>query len=89
LIVHYKIDVKSDCIDTTVFCGILSDCEDFLLSNMTTTDCIEPIFNLSSNGVCYNGTSPYFIWDEEVAKSHGIKKVLATESYLQYALTRL
>ena len=49
---------------------------------MSITDCNQLGMNLSTNGVCYNGTAPYFIYNKTVAKEHGIAQITPSESYL-------
>lgn len=44
-------------------------------------NCTELLLNASSNGVCYNGTKVFGIWNETIAANNSIKPVAASEDY--------
>ena len=57
-------------------------CEDFVAdTDLGGCQSMGLTANLT-NGVCYNGTEVYGLWNSTLAEENGIKKVLATEDYL-------
>ena len=58
-------------------------CSENLVDGLTADNCTALQFNLTANGVCYNGTTPYGIWNETLAKENKIRKILPTEEYLK------
>jgi solute carrier family 6 amino acid transporter-like protein 5/7/9/14 len=57
-------------------------CSEFLKKNLTLSDCTSMQLNATLDGVCYNGTIPYGLWNETLARENDKTGVLPSEEYL-------
>ncbi len=54
------------------------------LSIVSASMCADAWYLSSINGVCYNNTTPYAIFNSALAYDNNITAVVPTEEYLQY-----
>lgn len=55
------------------------------MDNINKTYCDEELgLNAKDDGVCYNGTRPYAIWNETIAESNNLRKILPAQEYFKW-----
>ncbi len=54
------------------------------LSIVNASMCEDAGYQPSTNGVCYNDTTPYAIFNSTLANENNITAIVPTEEYLQY-----